>query len=53
MSTDSGKSSGTSGLAFVVGGLVVIVAGLVWYMASDGDFPFKADEPEIQIDLPD
>nr|WP_321509558.1 hypothetical protein [uncultured Celeribacter sp.] len=55
MSHDEEQKSGlTASLAFLVGALAVIVAGLVWYAVSGGDLPaFAADEPEIQIDLPD
>ncbi|MCA0921528.1 hypothetical protein [Pseudooceanicola nanhaiensis] len=46
----SGNGSNTT-LGFIVGALVVVVAGLVWFIFSGGDVP-GADEPEIQIDLP-
>ncbi|WP_141693231.1 DUF1071 domain-containing protein [Thioclava sp. SK-1] len=38
--------------SFLIGALIVVVAGLGWYIYSGGDVP-SADEPEIQIDLPD
>jgi hypothetical protein len=44
--------SGNSGIAFVLGAVVVVLAGLIWYLYSGGDLP-GADEPEIQINLPD
>jgi hypothetical protein len=41
-----------SGLkSFIIGALLVIVLGGGWYIYSGGDVP-AADEPEIQIDLP-
>ncbi|WP_199672094.1 hypothetical protein [Pseudooceanicola sediminis] len=46
------EKSGNSGIAFILGAVVVVLAGLIWYLYSGGDLP-GADEPEIQIDLPD
>ncbi|WP_193081998.1 hypothetical protein [Pseudooceanicola spongiae] len=46
------ERSGNSGIAFVLGAVVVVLAGLIWYLYSGGDLP-GADEPEIQINLPD
>ncbi|MBY5971160.1 hypothetical protein PSM7751_01207 [Pseudooceanicola marinus] len=46
------EKSGKSGLAFILGAVVVVLAGVVWYISTGGEVP-AADEPEIQIDLPD
>lgn len=46
------EKSGNTGLAFILGAVVVVLAGVIWYVTTGGDVP-GADEPEIQIDLPD
>ena len=46
------EKSGNSAMAFILGAVVVVLVGLGWYIWSGGDVP-QADEPEIQIDLPD
>ncbi|SNY56372.1 hypothetical protein SAMN06297129_3272 [Pseudooceanicola antarcticus] len=46
------EKSGNNGLAFILGAVVVVLAGVIWYVSSGGEIP-GADEPEIQVDLPD
>jgi hypothetical protein len=48
----SGNNGGNTGLGIIIGALVVVVAGISYYLFTGGDVP-GADEPEIQIDLPD
>ena len=46
------EPTGTGLKSFLIGVLLVLVVGAGWYIFTGGDVP-AADEPEMQIDLPD